>query len=137
MERNQNIHLVKGYFPDWVCQDKEYLYCPLKQTQWIMRAYYRLHNNDLDLFHLTIGWPLPTESALEAVVEAIKCNKTVVTLVISHGHLDLFPEPWRLSNEPPWWRAGHHRSTEKCSGKEHHYQGNMIEIHTSQLCQLH
>ena len=86
MERNQNIHLVKGYFHEWDCQYKEYLYCPLKQNLWIKQAYYRLHNNDPDLVHLTIGWPLPMESTLEAVVEVIKCNKTVVTLVISNGH---------------------------------------------------
>ena len=42
------------------------------------------------------------ENALEAVVKAIKCNKTVVMLVIMHRHLDLLLEPWRLSNEPPW-----------------------------------
>ena len=104
MERNRNVHLVKGYFAnDWSWNLNKYLYCPQKDDQWIERAYYCLHNNDPDLHHLTIGWPFPMESALEAVVEAIKCNNTVEELVIREGDTDLFPQPGRLSNGPPWW----------------------------------
>ena len=33
MERNRNIHLVKDYFHKWNWQNKECLYCPLKQNQ--------------------------------------------------------------------------------------------------------
>ena len=49
---------------------------------------------------------------MEAVVEAIKCNNTVEELVIREGDTDLFLQPWRLSNEPPWWEGKEHVITE-------------------------
>ena len=74
-----------------------------KQEQFIKQAYYCLHNNDPDLVHLSIGWPLPMESALEAFVKAITWNKTVVRLDIREGNTNLFLGPWSSLNEDPLW----------------------------------
>ena len=100
MERNQSIEVVRSVFGEW---DQLQIHVPFPKKQNIKQAYYHLHNNDWDLVHVSIGWPLPRESALEALVEAISFNNTVPRLDIRDGDKNFLPGPWPWLNKDPWW----------------------------------
>ena len=44
---------------------------------------------------------MPSEAALEAVVQALSCNTTIERLDIREGDRNIYPDP--RDNEAPWW----------------------------------
>ena len=97
MERNQSIEVVRSFFGEWHWSGFEYMCCPQKEEQNIKQAYYHLHNNDW--VHVSINWPLPRESALEALA----FTKTVQRLDIREGDRNLLLGPWPWLNNNLWW----------------------------------
>ena len=97
MDMNHNIDLVKTVLDEREWTKYEHLFCPQKERLYHKQAFYHLHNNDPDLEEVCVGWPLPSEYALESVVEALSCNTTVYRLDIREGDTNLYPEPTEMS----------------------------------------
>ena len=94
MDMNWDLHLLKKVYEAWEwCHDKEHLFCPQKEFRlYHMCAFYWLHHNDAHLIEVCVGWPLPSQSALESVVEALDTNTSVNRLDIRKGDTNLYPE---------------------------------------------
>ena len=70
------------------------------------QAFYHLQHNDGNLYELHVGWPLPSLSALESVVEAIATNTTVYRLDIREGDTNLYPEEHKRMEDKWWYKKG-------------------------------
>ena len=83
--------------------EKEHLFRPQKErNSYHRRAFYRLKHNDADLQEVRVGWPLPSLSALESVVESLATNTSVYRLDICEGDTNLYPETLDMLQDS-WW----------------------------------
>jgi Ankyrin repeat len=94
IERKRELDVVRCVSNEWSCYESmhERVYNFPQSTE---RALYRLQKNDAELTHIRIGWPLPSESVLRDVVEAIASNSTIERIDFVAGEYDILP----------WWQG--------------------------------
>ena len=104
MDMNWDLTLLTKIYVPWEwSHDKEHLFHPQKEFYLYSRcALYRLQHNDHDLCEVCVGWPLPSQYALESVVEALACNTSVYRLDIREGDTNLYPEAMEMLDNQ-WW----------------------------------
>ena len=113
MELKRDLNLIKEVFRiyykyrandhwEWF-HEKEHLFRPQKErNSYHRRAFYRLKHNDADLEEVRVGWPLPSLSALESVVESLATNTSVTRIDIREGDSNLYPETLDMLQDS-WW----------------------------------
>ena len=89
LEAKRELDVIRCVADEWPCQES--IYTPLANKKNSEQAMYCLENDDPDLCDIAIGWPLPTESVLIRVVNAIASHLTIGRLHFVSGEYETLP----------------------------------------------
>ena len=85
---------------------------------------------------IRIGWPLPSMSALESVVEAIATNTSVTRLDIREGDTNLIPDGPVMSEQTWWYGKDKQIADLIVSGLERNQSITEIHIKGDVICDV-